>query len=1021
MGFHLAAHKNSIFLLQTVVPENVETPPPSTNDKHDQADECKQPSPAPAEPEEPPAPCPTAQNPPTPCPVAPNPPTPAQCEQKNGSDEAATVPSNDLPAPEHEFSGALPPTPNSDASSNTDVRCEPTPTYIPPAAQPTTECVATQPAVETNSQSKNDEPPRYSEQAPATVEDDRSFRKVTSYYGNQATVPDKSDKSNDNVDKYRLDKARDKPVVDPNTRMYNQTNLGGVNNAVAFTPFSAVSAPPAPPSTLPTGKAVNLSDGRPFTGLPPVTSQSFGNYEMPFQRQFPSDYSEEKYLKSKRLKSTSPVKSSSNTRDRDAMEKYKNSGSTGNAICEPIRKLHPERDDRYANKETNLEQKVRKIADEEQQKYKERSRVKSPIAAIGSIGSKERKVNKSPSTYPSAMDAMNEYAAAKHMEEMKYKRRSEFEEHIMMPVSAANMDLASQHFASATSHLSKQSLPSPHERSMGVYTPDSTTNSVHSVHGYGHQYDMDGSHLNMESPSSISSNDMNSGNLSSNEPVVRPPSSTLSMHEMYMNQQQHATMFALQQLQQTHSMHPFPQLQVAAAAAVAAQSVSSHSKSQNSRKNSSSINHHSHHHHRNKSTGGHHQHSSATLNSSSSSNTNSPLHRSTPSAVGNPHSPVGAYNSSSPSNSNANNSSTSPMGSQHRSTPPAVNHQSQSRHHQIYAPPPHPSHHPVMTQSGFLGMSQMAPVSYPVPVTTVIQPRMTATEPQQRLGSSPCSTSVSSFYMPPHMQSTVTGCSTPSPGATSGSGCSSARLQSAQAAAGGVNPCSLTKLQQLTNGLDMLPPGHCGGTMTPSSPINLTPPPPGVSHPGNMNTPPVAHQVLQQNYNKLLSNLGAASSAAVCTTSSSVVSPSAPTSASGAGSGSSSVPSSSASSSVSSNRSSSRGATNSHHHLHHTSAANSSSNAAAAAAAVASSRSSMSSANVINPMMRYGGAPYGYQMAGQPGAGAQTLSYITNGAAGFQPQIPVRMGVMNVAAQNQYGQDPTQNAMYSPYYGSYLR
>lgn len=989
---------------QTVVPENVVETPPPTNDRHDQADECRQPL-TPSVPEEPPTSCATDQNPPSP---------PAQSEPKNGSvEETANSALSD-----REFSGALPPTPNSNSNSANDVCSEPPP-RASPAAPPTTECAVPPPAIDTDAQPKNDEPPRYSESAPATVEDDRSFRKVTSYYGNQGTVPDRSERPNDHVDKYRFDKAREKPVVDSNTKIYNQTNLGGVNNAVAaaFTPFNAVSAPPAPFSTLPPEKAVNLSDCRPYVGLPTTTAQSYANYEMSFQRQFPPDYSEEKYLKNKRLKSTSPVKSSANSRDREFQDRYKNSSSGSNNICEPIRKLHAERDDRYANKEPNVEQKVRKMAqvDEEQQKYKERNRVKSPVAATGAAGSKDRRPNKAPAqaTYSVTMDAVNEYAAAKHMEEMKYKRRGDYDEHLMVPVGAANMDLTSQHFAGAT-HLPKQSLPSPHERSMGVYTPDSTTNSVHSVHGYGHQYDIDSGHLSIESPSSISSNDMNS-NLSSNEGMVRPPSGTLSMHEMYMNSTQQATMFALQQLQQTHSMHTLPQLQAAAAAAVAAQSASSHSKSQNSRKNSSGVNHHGHHHHRTKSASAHHQPSGGgpSLNSASA---NSALHRSTPTAVGNPHSPVGAYNSGSP-NSATNNSSTSPMGGHHRSTPPAVNHQSQSRHHQISYAPPHPSHHPVMTQSGFLGVSQMAPVSYQVPVTTVIQHRMTASEPQQRLGSSPCATSASSFYMPPHMQSTAGACASSGSGA---SGCSAGRLQGAQVAGAGVNPCSLTKLQQLTNGLDMLPPGHCGGAMTPSSPINLTPPPPGASHAG-MNTPPVAHQVLQQNYNKLLSNLGAApGSNAACTTSPSTPSPSAPTSASG-GSSSSAL---SSSSSVSSNRSSSRGAANSHHHHshHHPSVSNSSSNAAAAAAAAASSRASMSGASVINPMMRYGGGPYGYQMPGQPGASAQTLSYIANGAASFQPQIPVRMGVMNVAAaQNQYGQDPTQNAMYNAYYSNYLR
>lgn len=79
---------------------------------------------------------------------------------------------------------------------------------------------------------------------------------------------------------------------------------------------------------------------------------------------------------------------------------------------------------------------------------------------------------------------------------------------------------------------SKHAPPTPNAQdipSMGVYTPDSTTNSVHSLH-YG-QCDLDVAQLNLESPASISS-DMASQN--SVEPI-RPPSEMAVQH-----QQQHA-------------------------------------------------------------------------------------------------------------------------------------------------------------------------------------------------------------------------------------------------------------------------------------------------------------------------------------------------------------------------------------------------------------------------------------------------------------------------------------------------
>ena len=56
---------------------------------------------------------------------------------------------------------------------------------------------------------------------------------------------------------------------------------------------------------------------------------------------------------------------------------------------------------------------------------------------------------------------------------------------------------------------------------MGVYTPDSTTNSVHSLH-YG-QCDLDVSQLGLESPASIASD------LASQNSVERPPSALPTM------------------------------------------------------------------------------------------------------------------------------------------------------------------------------------------------------------------------------------------------------------------------------------------------------------------------------------------------------------------------------------------------------------------------------------------------------------------------------------------------------------
>lgn len=87
------------------------------------------------------------------------------------------------------------------------------------------------------------------------------------------------------------------------------------------------------------------------------------------------------------------------------------------------------------------------------------------------------------------------------------------------------------------------------------------------------------------------------------------------------------------------------------------------------------------------------------------------------------------------------------------------------------------------------------------------------------------------------------------------------------------------------------------------------------------------------------------------------------------------------------------------------------------------SSSSRVSPNMPNIISQYN-TLNGYRMAAQQTPGAVT-GYITNTAAGFinnaAAQIPMQMGVMNMAAQTQY-QDPAaiqraaqQNTMYTTY------
>lgn len=320
----------------------------------------------------------------------------------------------------------------------------------------------------------------------------------------------------------------------------------------------------------------------------------------------------------------------------------------------------------------------------------------------------------------------------------------------------------------------KQTPPQPEIPSMGVYTPDSTTNSVHSLHGYG-QCDLDVSQLGLESPTSISSNDM-PPSVGAPEPA-RPPSS--QAYTDCAQQQSHPTYHHPHHVTSSpqHCPPALPQYQTASSKSSSSRSKSSQSVSQ--------------HHSRN------------------------------------------------------------------RSTPPAP-----SRHHPPPLPTqqPYPHHHP-HSQPNYsivpqLQQSGTYAVGVPMTMATVIQHRMTQgsqASPNQRVPSTPsCSVPATNFYiqsiqppMHPHSHTPV-----PSP-------TTAAMSQTTQSTAASCNQ-SLNKLQQLTNGLEMIPPSHCAN-MTPPPPMNLTPPP--SSH-STMTPPPSAHQMLQQpnlaNYHKFYqSNMAA--------------------------------------------------------------------------------------------------------------------------------------------------------------------
>lgn len=333
-----------------------------------------------------------------------------------------------------------------------------------------------------------------------------------------------------------------------------------------------------------------------------------------------------------------------------------------------------------------------------------------------------------------------------------------------------------------------------------------------------------------------------------------------------------------------------------------------------------------------------------------------------------------------------------------------------------------------VSSQGFSAQAASTYVSVPT-MTTVIQHRLNAQQSgvgvgtalgHQKLTASPAACAVTSgapnFYIQTGNSHSHTPGPPPIPTPTP---TSSAALQTnhSQGTGGGNSSCSLAKLQQLTNGLDMIPPGSCN-TMTPSpTAMTLTPPPPSTHHPHAAMTPPPSHQMLQ-NHQGGVRNLTASPSGI-------------PTNLQLAGY----------------HKYYHHQPTNMNVNHHQLSGAvtppigggqnlgrtgrNTAANVQHMQSAATSSR--VSPGGVPNLISQYNPLN-GYRMAAaaaQQTPPSAVTGYITNTAAGFTQQIPMQMGVMNMAAaaaaQTQY-QDPgaiqraaaaaaaaQQNPMYTTY------
>lgn len=410
----------------------------------------------------------------------------------------------------------------------------------------------------------------------------------------------------------------------------------------------------------------------------------------------------------------------------------------------------------------------------------------------------------------------------------------------------------------------KQTPPTPSDiPSMGVYTPDSTTNSVHSLH-YGGPCDLD-VQLGLESPTSISS-DMASQN--SVEPV-RPPS--VVPHNTNQTQYSDCSMQSSQsvhnQMQIQHSQVNIPTSspQHNLNSTIHIPPISQTHIQQGSNSNRKQVQHQSRNTNRSttpkiRSTAPSIQHSSIQQS----------RHRDTPPIQTTP------QQQSAVSQQQQQQQHTHVGSHQHHQLQAHLQHAAMAAHtHQTYghlgtasmhhATSIHP--HAVISQGNYISMPQMAVSSQgfqgqgastyvSVPMSSVIQHRMSnqgsiptaqhpLPSPHQRHGSSPsCAVSTATnFYIQSgtHPHSHTPGPSapqTPTPTATP-------TPQGNPVEQTGANTSfSLAKLQQLANGLEMNQTSPCNTMTPPPVPMNLTPPP--NHHPHGAMTPPPGQVLANQ-------------------------------------------------------------------------------------------------------------------------------------------------------------------------------
>lgn len=430
--------------------------------------------------------------------------------------------------------------------------------------------------------------------------------------------------------------------------------------------------------------------------------------------------------------------------------------------------------------------------------------------------------------------------------------------------------------------LKQHASPAGDISSMGVYTPDSTTNSVHSLHHYG-QCDLDVAQLGLESPASIAS-DIASQNSVEN---VRPPSVVshsqlnqfadcslqqqhnqqtqqaqihMAIHQSHANmnvptsspqaQQQAMIMAANQQQNQPNSNRKMSHMQVASAATVQQARNSNRSATPKARNTPTPA-----------------------LQQQRAQRTATPNNVVQQQMVspGQQMQHMGMHQ-----NPNLHQSHNQAMHQnqqlQQQQQPLQHNLQSQAQmdqynlhgHHQVL----HQDYLPQMGAAGVQNYGSQSSNTYgsiPMSIQHRSHSNLSAhnplPSPHQRLGPSPSSCSVGNTFYPqnPNMSHSVSHTPVPTPSATptlqqqqqqinatagpNNNGSTNGAIVGSGSGNATGNVSSLSKLQQMTNGLDM----NQTCNTSPGTTVNLTPSP--SHHPHNTMTPPPASHLVNQNRN----------------------------------------------------------------------------------------------------------------------------------------------------------------------------